>query len=162
MKKGEYLILKVLLILTFVFFSLSSLASENHFKTDQHQPKEKTVEGILLERTLFCIPSASDLSVYIANVETIIKGNWSPSRQTRPYVVVTSFKITKDGVIHGIRIKTSSGIKVADKEAILAIRSSSPLPSPPCNKHVKFGPFSFDYNLAKSTAQKHVKSKMVY
>lgn len=90
-----------------------------------------------------------DLGPYIRNLQRTIKYNWNPPKNNVQKPVVTSFVIAKNGNLLNYVIKKSSGDKLVDEAAIMAIKNSAPfnpLPSDLKENRIEIQ-FIFDYNV---------------
>jgi len=83
-------------------------------------------------------------SWYARQVEQRVGQNWlrsSLGSLARPVESVVSFEVMRNGEIHRIQLKQSSGVRAVDLAAQRAIRASSPLPALPPelrNRRVRF------------------------
>ena len=92
----------------------------------------------------------SEITSYMKTTQVKIKNNWKPSSEKSGRVVI-SYKINKDGTLKDYKIISSSGIKELEKEAVNALKKSSPfgpLPKAFDGENVDVQ-FTFDYNVEK-------------
>lgn len=90
-----------------------------------------------------------DFGPYIAELQRRIKRNWVPPADNRDKRIVAVFTIRRDGRLVNITLKNSSGVAIADKAAVQAIRVSAPFrPLPPSFRGETVDVlFTFDYNV---------------
>lgn len=74
-----------------------------------------------------------DLGPYIRNLQRTVRLNWNPHDNSEQKRVVASFVITKNGNLLNCLIKETSGDKLLDEAAIIAIKKSAPFPPLPFN-----------------------------
>ena len=89
-----------------------------------------------------------DLSDYVAQMEKKIRKSWFPPKGEETKKIILKFKISSQGVVSSVRLKSSSGIMVADEAAMTAVKTASPFAPLP-----KGAPdpveilFTFDYSV---------------
>lgn len=89
-----------------------------------------------------------DLSDYIAAMEKKIRKSWYPPKGEETKKIILRFKISSGGDVSSVRLKSSSGIMIADEAAIAAVKTAAPyapLPkgAPPQIEIL----FTFDYSV---------------
>ena len=98
---------------------------------------------------------------YMPKINNNLKSNWCPTPVNKRYVVVTSFDISKNGNLLGCKVINSSGIQLADDEAINAIKKSSPFPPLPkefSGNMVRIT-YTFDYSYKENNKNKTVQKR---
>lgn len=93
-----------------------------------------------------------DFEPYLAKVQDKIRAHWQPPTVDQPKHVVVLYRIACNGQLVQARVKTSSGIPVADQAALAAVKAAAPFPALPMtyvgrNVDVEF---DFDYEMAAS------------
>lgn len=90
-----------------------------------------------------------DYAPFMNELQKRIRMSWKPPRGNETRRVVVIFTIHKAGNITDVRIKTSSGVAVADQAAIKAVQDISPFkPLPDEFQRDKANiEFAFDYNV---------------
>ncbi len=89
-----------------------------------------------------------DLSDYVAAMEKKIRKSWFPPKGEETKKIILKFKINGQGAASSIRLKSSSGIMIADEAAMTAVKTASPFAPLP-----KGAPdpveilFTFDYSV---------------
>ncbi len=89
-----------------------------------------------------------DLSDYVAQMEKKIRKSWFPPKGEETKKIILKFKINSQGAVSSVRLKSSSGIMVADEAAMTAVKTASPFAPLP-----KGAPdpveilFTFDYSV---------------
>lgn len=89
-----------------------------------------------------------DLSEYVAQMEKKIRKAWFPPKGEETKKIILKFKISSQGVVSSVRLKSSSGIMIADEAAMTAVKTASPFAPLP-----KGAPdpveilFTFDYSV---------------
>lgn len=89
---------------------------------------------------------------YMTKLEKDIKKTWKPPKMSETQRVVAYFSIGKKGELLDAKIKKSSGNKVADEAALVAIKSVAPfepLPEEYEDEYVDIE-FTFDYKVVGS------------
>ncbi|MBC8000215.1 MAG: TonB family protein [Leptolyngbya sp.] len=89
-----------------------------------------------------------DLSDYISAMEKKIRKSWYPPKGEETKKIILRFKISSGGDVSSVRLKSSSGIMIADEAAIAAVKTAAPyapLPkgAPPQIEIL----FTFDYSV---------------
>lgn len=94
-----------------------------------------------------------DFGPYMRELQRRIKMNWTPPKGNSNKLIVTLFKIAKDGSLLSVEIKESSGVKEYDDSAIEAIKLTAPFrPLPSGHKGDSISiQFTFDYNAFRNT-----------
>ena len=84
---------------------------------------------------------------YMLRLERYIKRNWNPPRVDNSKRIVVTFVIAKDGRLVSRELTKSSGNRVADEKALLAIDKTAPFEPLPKNYKGQSVPieFTFDY-----------------
>lgn len=67
-----------------------------------------------------------DFSHYVTYVQRRVKYHWKPARLSQKYSVTVKFEIAKDGSLVSCEVIESSGMRAADAEAILAVKTAAP------------------------------------
>lgn len=89
-----------------------------------------------------------DLSDYVAQMEKKIRKAWFPPKGEETKKIILKFKISSQGAVSSVRLKSSSGIMVADEAAMTAVKTAAPFAPLP-----KGAPdpveilFTFDYSV---------------
>ena len=93
---------------------------------------------------------------YLPKINNKIKSNWQPTDVNKKYVIVTSFDIGKNGTLLDCKIINSSGIQLADEEALYAIKKSSPFPPLPkeFSENMIRITYTFDYRYKENNKNK--------
>lgn len=99
----------------------NKVSLNNAFSKLKHQVAEGSVAG-----------NVHKFQSYSSKIAAIITSNFNiPLAQYLHFKSVISFQISKTGKISHIRLYRSSGSGYFDSQSIEAVKSSSPLPSPP-------------------------------
>lgn len=89
-----------------------------------------------------------DLSDYVSQMEKKIRKSWFPPKGEETKKIILKFKINSQGAASSVRLKSSSGIMIADEAAMTAVKTASPFAPLP-----KGAPdpveilFTFDYSV---------------
>jgi len=90
----------------------------------------------------------ADFTDYLAQMEKKIRQSWFPPRGNESKKIVVQFKLDKAGKVSGLRLKTSSGIMLADTAASDAVKNAGPFGSLPKGAPDKVDiVFTFDYTV---------------
>lgn len=89
-----------------------------------------------------------DLSGYVAEMEKRIRKAWYPPKGNENKKIILRFKVNRAGEASSVRLKTSSGIMIADEAAIAAVKTASPFdPLPKGAPEQVDILFTFDYSV---------------
>lgn len=103
--------------------------------------------GTVLVSFLTMLP-AHCTPAYMVTVQRKIKLAWHPPEKHKTKVVKVRFKIVRDGTVSDLKIHQSSGSSEADKAALDAVVSASPLPELPAGAPPDvLIEFTFDYKI---------------
>ncbi len=90
----------------------------------------------------------ADFSGYLADMEKRIRKAWFPPRGNENAKIVVAFKLNSAGKVSSVRLKTSSGLMIADTAATDAIKNAGPFGSLPKGAPDKVDiVFTFDYTV---------------
>lgn len=93
-----------------------------------------------------------DFGPYMNELQRRIKRAWRPPRGNESKRVIVTFKINKVGELSVLNLKTSSGLEIADKAALLAVQSAAPFARLPEGAPPSVDiEFTFDYNVFGSS-----------
>lgn len=83
---------------------------------------------------------------YSAIIQKQIKSNWRWQKETKEKICVVRFAIADDGVISRMVLEKSSGDTAFDESTMAAVRTSTPLPSPPESVREQFRDVRITFN----------------
>lgn len=90
----------------------------------------------------------ADFGAYLADMEKKIRKNWFPPRGNENAKIIVAFKLNTQGKVSSVRLKTSSGLMIADTAATDAIKNAGPFGSLPKGAPDKVDiVFTFDYTV---------------
>lgn len=88
-----------------------------------------------------------ELGIYLTKLREKVKKHWRPSNLNNNHYTVLAFTIDRNGNISRLRVLQSSGSKLADRQAIVAIEKSSPFaPLPESYPGERFN-LDFSFNI---------------
>jgi TonB family protein len=89
-----------------------------------------------------------DMGPWMREMQRRIKKSWFPPKGNESKRIKVTFKVTKDGVVHKVKLLSSSGVSIADDAAIQAINDASPFTALPdgVGDEIDIN-FTFDYNV---------------
>lgn len=100
----------------------------------------------------------ADFSGYLSDMEKRIRKAWFPPRGNENAKIVVAFKLNSAGKVSAVRLKTSSGLMIADTAATDAIKNAGPFGSLPKGAPDKVDiVFTFDYTVFNGGGKASVK-----
>lgn len=90
----------------------------------------------------------ADFGAYLADMEKKIRKNWFPPRGNESAKIIVAFKLNSQGKVSAVRLKTSSGLMIADTAATDAVKNAGPFGNLPKGAPDKVDiVFTFDYTV---------------
>jgi len=90
----------------------------------------------------------ADFGGYLAEMEKKIRKAWFPPRGNENAKIIVAFKLNSQGKVSSVRLKTSSGLMIADTAATDAIKNAGPFGNLPKGAPDKVDiVFTFDYTV---------------
>lgn len=90
----------------------------------------------------------ADFTNYLAEMEKKIRKAWFPPRGNESKKIVVQFKLNGSGAVSGLRLKSSSGVMIADTAATDAVKTAGPFGALPKGSPDKVDiVFTFDYTV---------------
>jgi TonB family protein len=90
----------------------------------------------------------ADFGAYLSDMEKRIRKNWFPPRGNENAKIIVAFKLNSQGKVSSVRLKTSSGLMIADTAATDAIKNAGPFGNLPKGAPDKVDiVFTFDYTV---------------
>ncbi len=100
----------------------------------------------------------ADFSGYLSDMEKKIRKAWFPPRGNENAKIIVAFKLNSAGKVSSVRLKTSSGLMIADTAATDAIKNAGPFGSLPKGAPDKVDiVFTFDYTVFNGGGRAAVK-----
>jgi TonB family protein len=89
-----------------------------------------------------------DMGPWMREMQRRIKKSWFPPKGNESKRIKVTFKVSKDGSAHKVKLLSSSGVSIADDAAIQAISDASPFAPLPdgVGDEIDIN-FTFDYNV---------------
>lgn len=90
----------------------------------------------------------ADFSNYLSEMEKKIRKAWFPPRGNESAKIIVAFRLNSAGKVSSVRLKTSSGLMIADTAATDAIKNAGPFGNLPKGAPDKVDiAFTFDYTV---------------
>ncbi len=90
----------------------------------------------------------ADFGLYLSEMEKKIRKAWFPPRGNESAKIIVAFKLNSSGKVSSVRLKTSSGLMLADTAATDAIKNAGPFGNLPKGSPDKVDiAFTFDYTV---------------
>lgn len=90
----------------------------------------------------------ADFGLYLSEMEKKIRKAWFPPRGNESAKIIVAFKLNSSGKVSSVRLKTSSGLMLADTAATDAIKNAGPFGNLPKGAPDKVDiAFTFDYTV---------------
>ncbi|MDZ4837549.1 MAG: TonB family protein [Candidatus Melainabacteria bacterium] len=90
----------------------------------------------------------ADFGLYLSEMEKKIRKAWFPPRGNESAKIIVAFKLNSSGRVSSVRLKTSSGLMLADTAATDAIKNAGPFGNLPKGAPDKVDiAFTFDYTV---------------
>lgn len=97
----------------------------------------------------------ADFGAYLSEMEKKIRKAWFPPRGNEDAKIIVAFKLNTAGKVSAVRLKTSSGLMLADTAATDAIKNAGPFGQLPKGAPDKVDiVFTFDYTVFNGGAKK--------
>jgi TonB family protein len=90
-----------------------------------------------------------DFSLYMANLQRLIKKHWFPPKDSASRTLRVTFKISREGRMSNLQLSRGTGIGIADTAGLDAVEAAAPFfkPLPAGAPEAVDIEFTFDYNV---------------